>query len=416
MAEVGPKSSNDRCEILLEWKDVKYAVHIKDTKNKTEYDKEILHGMSGFANPGQFLAIMGSSGAGKTTLLNILSDRIGGSGKIEGDMTANGKPLSQIDFGSYSAYVMQDDVLLETMSPREAFLFSAKLRISGTVEEKIEKVEILIKELKLTKCADTAVGSVLARGISGGERKRCSIGVELVTDPSVLFLDEPTSGLDSYTSLVVIKLMVKQARTGRTILSTIHQPSSDIFNIFDRLLLLCDGNTIYQGAAKDATKHFNAIEYTCPTYSNPADYFMEQMHAEKRDAKTSEEEARFKLFNEHYANSQATIMAEKYSGQLTTIASDDNQVSSSPYYQFSLLCERSFKHTLRNPVMTKVKFGQTVVMVILICILYFDIGIAYSSIQNRNGLLFFICINQLMTGVQSVVLTFPLERALFLRE
>jgi len=246
---------------------------------------------------------MGSSGAGKTTLLNILSDRIGGSGKIEGDMTANGKPLSQIDFGSYSAYVMQDDVLLETMSPREAFLFSAKLRISGTVEEKIEKVEILIKELKLTKCADTAVGSVLARGISGGERKRCSIGVELVTDPSVLFLDEPTSGLDSYTSLVVIKLMVKQARTGRTILSTIHQPSSDIFNIFDRLLLLCDGNTIYQGAAKDATKHFNAIEYTCPTYSNPADYFMEQMHAEKRDAKTSEEEARFKLFNEHYANS-----------------------------------------------------------------------------------------------------------------
>ena len=303
MAEVGPKSTNDRPEILLEWQDVKYAVHIKDTKNKTEYDKEILHGMSGFANPGQFLAIMGSSGAGKTTLLNILSDRIGGSGKIEGRMTANGKPLSDIDFGSYSAYVMQDDVLLETMSPREAFLFSAKLRISGTLEEKIEKVEMLIKELKLTKCADSAVGSVLQRGISGGERKRCSIGVELVTDPSVLFLDEPTSGLDSYTSLVVIKLMVKQARTGRTILSTIHQPSSDIFNIFDRLLLLCDGNTIYQGAAKEATKHFNAIEYTCPTYSNPADYFMEQMHCEKRDAKTNEEEARFKLFNEHYANS-----------------------------------------------------------------------------------------------------------------
>lgn len=95
------------------------------------------------------------------------------------------------------------------MSPRESFLFSAKLRISGTLEEKTQKVEFLIKELKLTKCADSAVGSVLARGISGGERKRTSIGVELVTDPSVLFLDEPTSGLDSYTALVVIKLMVK---------------------------------------------------------------------------------------------------------------------------------------------------------------------------------------------------------------
>lgn len=152
---------------------------------------------------------MGASGAGKTTLLNIISDRIGGSGKIEGTIKANGKKLDEIHYGSYSAYVMQDDVLLETMTVRESFMFSAKLRITGTLDEKTKKVERLMRDLKLTKCKDSPIGSVLARGVSGGERKRCSIGVELVTDPSVLFLDEPTSGLDSFTALVVIKLMVK---------------------------------------------------------------------------------------------------------------------------------------------------------------------------------------------------------------
>jgi ATP-binding cassette subfamily G (WHITE) protein 2 len=99
---------------------------------------------------------------------------------------------------------MQDDVLLDTMTPRESFQFSAKLRITGTPEEKAEKVEKLITDLKLSKCANSRIGSVLQRGISGGERKRTSIGVELITDPSILFLDEPTSGLDSYTALVVI--------------------------------------------------------------------------------------------------------------------------------------------------------------------------------------------------------------------
>jgi ABC-type multidrug transport system ATPase subunit len=127
-----------RPRVLLEWKDVKYSVGIKNKETKHTDSKEILHGISGFANPGQFLAIMGASGAGKTTLLNILSDRIGGGGNstVEGEIKANGALTSEIDFGSYSAYVMQDDVLLDTMSPRESFLFSAKLRIAGSVAHK----------------------------------------------------------------------------------------------------------------------------------------------------------------------------------------------------------------------------------------------------------------------------------------
>lgn len=155
------------------------------------------------------------------------------------------------------AYVMQDDILLATFSPREAFYFSANMRLNISPAEKVQRVESLIVELGLSKCADTRVGNAQIRGVSGGERKRSSIGVELLTNPSLIFLDEPTTGLDSSTALQVIDLLKRLAVGGRTIISTIHQPSSEIFNNFDRLMLLVQGNIIYQGEADKAIDYFS---------------------------------------------------------------------------------------------------------------------------------------------------------------
>lgn len=141
---------------------------------------------------------------------------------------------------------MQDDILLATFTPYEAFKFSADMRLKNMSEkDKVEKVKQLVKLLGLEKCQNTRVGNALLRGVSGGERKRTSIGVELLTNPSILFLDEPTTGLDSVTSLNVIELLKNLSKRGVNVISTIHQPSSEIFDAFERLLLLCRGNIIY---------------------------------------------------------------------------------------------------------------------------------------------------------------------------
>ena len=118
------------------------------------------------------------------------------------------------------------------------------------------------------------MGSVLHKTISGGERKRTAIGVELITNPSIIILDEPTSGLDSFKSLQIIKLLKKIARSGKTVISTIHSPNSEGFMHFDRLMLLADGHLIYQGDAKISHEYFSSIGFECPMYSNPADHYM----------------------------------------------------------------------------------------------------------------------------------------------
>ena len=189
-----------------------------------------------------------------------------------GLVLANGVPSSQGHLRSLSVCVMQDDVLLRKLSVRECLLFSARLRLPGTmtVAAKEQRVADLIVQLGLEKCASTWI-----EGLSGGERKRTAIGVELVTDPRLLFLDEPTSGLDSSTALNVMQIVGRLARDdGRTVITTIHQPSTEIFALFNRLMLLGNGRTVYDGPASDALDYFSALGYPCPLYNNPADYII----------------------------------------------------------------------------------------------------------------------------------------------
>jgi ABC-type multidrug transport system ATPase subunit len=132
----------------------------------------------------------------------------------------------------------------------------------------------------LTKCQNTKIGGPLVKGVSGGERKRTSIGVELITDPYLVFLDEPTTGLDSFTATSVMETLKDLAKSGRTIIQTIHQPNSDIFEMMDRLMLLAKGKIIFFNEASKAVDYFSGINFTCPELSNPADYFMSIMSIE----------------------------------------------------------------------------------------------------------------------------------------
>jgi len=130
-------------------------------------------------------------------------------------------------------YVQQDDILFQTMTVKESLVFAAKLKLPGTPEEKEERVKQVLDDLRLTDCRDTHIGGPLVKGVSGGERKRTSIAVELVSNPSLLFLDEPTTGLDSFTATIICDIMSQLAKQGKTVISTIHQPNTDIFDTFD---------------------------------------------------------------------------------------------------------------------------------------------------------------------------------------
>lgn len=149
--------------------------------------------------------------------------------------------------------------MFQTMTVRECLDFAAKLKLKGTYDEKISRVEEIVKELRLNKCQNTKIGGPLVKGVSGGERKRCSIGVELITDPNLIFLDEPTTGLDSFTATSVCDTLRELARSGRTVISTIHQPNSDIFMNFDRLMLLAKGRIIYFNDASLAVDYFGSL-------------------------------------------------------------------------------------------------------------------------------------------------------------
>lgn len=153
--------------------------------------------------------------------------------------------------------------------------FAARLKLKVNEQAQDKLVNELIAELGLQKCADTIIGNVLKKTISGGERKRAAIGVELITDPSVIILDEPTSGLDSFMAKKICKTLQKLAHNkGKTIISTIHQPSSQAFAYFDRLILMCDGHTVYQGPASESSFYFKSLGFVAHKLENPPDMFM----------------------------------------------------------------------------------------------------------------------------------------------
>eukprot|EP00331_Platyophrya_macrostoma_P006837 CAMPEP_0176428008 /NCGR_PEP_ID=MMETSP0127-20121128/12909_1 /TAXON_ID=938130 /ORGANISM="Platyophrya macrostoma, Strain WH" /LENGTH=556 /DNA_ID=CAMNT_0017809639 /DNA_START=239 /DNA_END=1909 /DNA_ORIENTATION=- len=377
-------------------------------------ERQILRDLNGFAKHGELLAIMGASGAGKTSLLNILSCRIspGKNVTIKGTVQANKLNFNSEIFSKFAGYVMQNDVLMQTLTPRESFQFAANLRINASKAEKEKLVEQVLADLNLNKAADTMIGGPLLKGISGGERKRASIGVELITDPSLLFLDEPTSGLDSFTAFVIIKLLKQYAQAGKTIVFTIHQPSSDIFALFDRFMILAKGKFIFQGYTRNAVNYFANIGFKCPTFANPADYLMEIAHNDEDSGPRFE-----KLWNAYAENIDQSVVKEIEHAETSEI--EFVQQANNWCYETMQLAGRAFKNFRRNPILFRGRVVQTLVIAFVVCSIYFrltDDPKDPTATYDRNGALFFLCVTQFMMSMMGILLTFPSEREVFLRE
>lgn len=198
------------------------------------------------------------------------------SGTVSGDILINGSFMDYQHYRSIIGYVDQEDSLMDTLTVYETIMQSALLRLPRKmlIETKKRRVQQTMMELGISAIANKRIGNSGSRGLSGGEKRRVSIACELVTSPSILFLDEPTSGLDSYNAYNVIECLVGLARDyHRSVIFTIHQPRSNIYALFDRLVLLAKGRVIYSGPAQQsAIDHFASLGYECPLGFNIADY------------------------------------------------------------------------------------------------------------------------------------------------
>jgi ABC-type multidrug transport system ATPase subunit len=252
---------------------------------------QVLHSVNFTAKAGQLIAIIGASGSGKTTLLHSLAGRAD-LRNSNGSIRFDGKdPLPFYSSGA-CGYVQQHDYLMPYLTVRETLRYQARLRMDThlTLEQKYKAVEDVILELGLKECADTIIGDHWRKGISGGEKRRVSVGCQLLLNPSILFMDEVTTGLDSFTSYNLIETLKSLAHRGRTIFITIHQPRADIFDLFDSILLLSKGKMVYSGkGGQTMMEYFEKKGYSCPELINPADYVIDITSIDYRDEKTEME-------------------------------------------------------------------------------------------------------------------------------
>lgn len=370
--------------------------------------KKLLHGIHGYAEPGRIMAIMGPSGSGKSTLLDSLAGRLSSNVVMTGNVLLNGKKR-RLDYGVV-AYVTQEDVLLGTLTVRETITYSAHLRLPTTLSNEDVKgiIEGTIMEMGLLDCADRMIGNWHLRGISGGERKRLSIALEFLIRPRLLFLDEPTSGLDSASAFFVVQALKNVARDGRTVISSIHQPSSEVFALFDDLCLLSGGEIVYFGEAKNAIKFFADAGFPCPSRRNPSDHFLRCINsdfdvvtatlrgsqrlreADKPDPFSNLATADIKaLLIEKYRCSEYASRTRSRIREIATIQGlEIEKIKGSQagwWKQLSTLTRRSFVNMSRDVGYYWSRIGMYILLAISVGTLFYDVGTSYTAILARGA-------------------------------
>ncbi|KAF4755628.1 hypothetical protein FOZ62_028705 [Perkinsus olseni] len=403
----------------LEWNNVTFKIG----------DKTILKDCTGLLKPGELTAVLGPSGSGKSTLMNILGGRQRAKGKgksFGGVVSFSGQVDEPVKFRSRIAYVMQDDSLIATSTPREILEFSAKLRLGAkqdmTKEEVKDLVQDLIESLRLTSCSETLVGKELIKGISGGERKRTSVGVELITKPDMIFLDEPLSGLDSYAAYITVTVLKELAERGVPVMVTVHQPSSEIYQLFDNVMILSAGEMVYYGKTSRVTQFFDKYAgLRCPPNFNPADFVLFALQTEPQETIQKLVSAYAKSAEEDIVPTINTI--RQTHKELATDTSRPGRASF--MVQFRELFYREVLDTIRNPVVLIMRYMILLVLGLMFALIFFDVGETQdqdywlanaSEFQSYFGAIVALNIMAMMGSAQTAVLAYPAERGIFLRE
>ncbi|XWS29553.1 hypothetical protein CRYUN_Cryun24cG0038600 [Craigia yunnanensis] len=380
--------------IFLTWTDLWVTV-----SGEKKGARAILQGLTGYAEPGEVLAIMGPSGCGKSTLLDTLAGRLSSGTQQTGKILINGRKET-LAFGT-SAYVTQDDTLMTTLTVREAVYYSAQLQLPDSMSrsEKKERAEMTIREMGLQDSIDTRIGGWSTKGLSGGQKRRVSICIEILTRPKLLFLDEPTSGLDSAASYHVMSRIVKLARQdGRTVIASIHQPSSEVFELFQNLCLLSSGKTVYFGPVTMAEKFFSTNGFPCPALRNPSDHYLRTIN---KDFDEGMEQGKGSINTEKvidtlvksYKSSEICKQVEQHvfkisqqkGGPLEKKGSQASFIT-----QSIVLTERSFVNMYRDLGYYWLRLAIYIALCLCVGTIFYHIGFTFGSIQARGSMLMFV--------------------------
>lgn len=408
----------------------------------TRNTKTLLDGISGEAREGELFAVMGASGSGKSTLLDALAGRIARDSLRGGGATLNGEPLQGRRLRAISAYVMQDDLLYPMLTVRETLLFAAEFRLPRALpaDRKRARVDALVDQLGLARAADTIIGDEAHRGVSGGERRRVSIGTDIIHDPILLFLDEPTSGLDSASAFMVVQVLRRIARSGSVVIMTVHQPSARILAILDRLLLLSRGRAVYAGTPAGLKPFFADFGAPIPDNENPAEFALDTIREYERCPDGAAPLADFNVKWQNGSSSTSTFdnnndddndsssklmplelaIAESVSrGKLVAgsavTASSVPTFANPPWTEVWVLIKRSFTNTGRMPELFVMRLGTIMVTGFILATIFWRLDDTPKGVQERLGFfamamstMFYVCADALPVFVQ--------ERHIYLRE
>ncbi|CAB9512480.1 Putative white-brown complex homolog protein 30 [Seminavis robusta] len=387
-------------------------------------ERKILDNVWGEVPRKEITAIMGPSGAGKTSLLNVLAGRAAPRGplKITADVRLDNYAVNprSMKIRKLIAFVAQDDSLQATATPRESIAFSARLRLPrSTTDRNIQKLtDRMLAELGLAKCADTVIGGMMVKGLSGGERKRTSVGVELVTKPDLVCLDEPTSGLDSFSAVQLCQVLKKVTQAGSGVLMSIHQPASDIFCSFGHLIILNEGRVMYQGSVANVPTFFAQRGHPCPPHFNPADWIMNRA---KMISTTELCKAGFYPEDERILKDPKELNAagtRSLFGKRRVIAWSSKTASKAT--QIRLLFRREVINLTRDKIAMAGRLGFSTLLSLMMGAIFWDVGNSDSAniagLQGHFGGLVLSLVLSMIGTAQPSLLAFPLERPVFVRE
>ncbi|KAL8480460.1 hypothetical protein ACS0TY_027116 [Phlomoides rotata] len=400
-------------------------------------EKILLNNISGEAREGEIMAVLGASGSGKSTLIDALADRISQE-SMKGNITLNGEALESKLLKVISAYVMQDDLLFPMLTVEETLMFSAEFRLPRTMSKSRKKarVQALIDQLGLRSAAKTVIGDEGHRGVSGGERRRVSIGTDIIHDPIVLFLDEPTSGLDSTSAFMVIKVLQRIAQSGSIVIVSIHQPSYRILSLLDRLIILSRGQTVFYGSPLILPQFFAEFGNPIPVNEDKTEFALDYI----RDLETTPSGTKNLVeFNQTWQRNRArpvlqngsnislkdAISASISMGKLvsgaTNVDSNSNLSSSVPKYanpfwkEMIVIANRSVKNSIRAPELFGARFGAVIVTGAILATIFWKLDNSPKGIQERLGFFAFAMSTTFYTCAEAIPV-FLLQRYIFMRE
>ncbi|GJV70251.1 ABC transporter G family member 6-like protein [Tanacetum coccineum] len=401
--------------------------------------KVLLNDISGEARDGEILAVLGASGSGKSTLIDALANRIA-KGSLKGNVTLNGEQLESKLLKVISAYVMQDDLLFPMLTVEETLMFAAEFRLPRTLSKskKKQRVQALIDQLGLRNAANTVIGDEGHRGVSGGERRRVSIGTDIIHDPIILFLDEPTSGLDSTSAYMVVKVLQRIAQSGSIVIMSVHQPSYRLLGLLDRLLFLSRGQTVYSGSPSNLISFFSDFGHPIPDKENRTEFALDLIRELEGSPGGTRSLVEFNkswqimrgsrhnaIGNEtptHGLSLKEAISTSISRGKLVSGVTNSDS-SSSMVHSFAnpiwmemiVLSKRSFMNSWRMPELFLTRLGAVVVTGFILATMFWKLDDSPRGVRERIGFFAFAMSTMYYTCADALPV-FIQERFIFMRE